>query len=166
VSVDSARNSFAVRNSVANKAEVFFENYMSEHGTKYYRLGFDEKNERVPFFWNVPPILRSLPDYLISKPKHAYFVHVKGTNKLKLNDFLLAKMFNLQFCQADNTELLFCFCFEGNEPMFFKVETVQELLTGLTVEAFANDGNQYFSLDLTKGGDFEWIKELKPTKKC
>lgn len=162
MSVDSALSSYALRNSVANKAEVAFEAYMKEKKLKLNRLGFDEKNGRVPFFWNLPVALRSLPDYVVSKPKATVYFHVKGTNKLKLNDFVNARLFEEMLC--GNGHVVFAFLFGDMNPIFQTVKQVQEGLTGLTLEAFANDGNQYFSLNLKGGVEQCQEKEIEGLK--
>jgi hypothetical protein len=150
---------------VANLAEELFEKFMQKNKHNIKRMGFDEKGNKVPCFWSVAPFLRSLPDYVLTKRDYAIYFHVKGTNKLKLNDFLYARMFEDMFCQGQD-RLYYVFCFKDSTPAFYKPGDLQAMMTNLTLEAFANDGNQYFSLPIAKGGDTEWISELKNTNKC
>mgnify|MGYP003347323029 CR=1 FL=1 len=81
--------SYKDRNNVVNIAEVLFEAYCQTKNYFYRRLGFDEKNDPIPNFYNLNPLIRNLPDFYIHNPlKNASaLIMVKGTRNLKQSEF-------------------------------------------------------------------------------
>ena len=53
----NANNTYQERNSVPNKAEELFIEYMTKLGREMKRLGFDEKNNNIDGFWKVHPLV-------------------------------------------------------------------------------------------------------------
>lgn len=83
--------SFKERNSSGiNQGEQLFEAYCQRVGATYYRLGFDEKLNQIPKFYDLNPILRHLPDFIVHNPKtrKTMAVEVKGSLNYKESDYL------------------------------------------------------------------------------
>ena len=59
---DSGRASYAERNSCINTAEILFEEYCNTKQYFFRRIGFDEKQDPIPNFYNLSKIIRNLPD--------------------------------------------------------------------------------------------------------
>lgn len=126
--------------------EDLFERYCQKKGVKYFRTGFDEKNDQIQKFWLVHPMMRHIPDYLIeTKAGDPSWVHVKGTPCIKINDLCIYAQFDQQF--KGGCGFYIAFCFRGKDPIFLTFEALQARLTGLTVEEW-DDGKQYLRLPL------------------
>ena len=81
---DKGTNSYQERNSNINIAEIRFEKWCKDKSIQFWRMGFDEKNNRVPRFWDVHPVVRSMPDYICVGAQGLTYMHVKGTIRLRL----------------------------------------------------------------------------------
>ena len=144
--MDTASNTWSERNSVRNVGEDRFEEYCREKGLKYWRMGFDEKQAPVDSFWKVHPLIRGLPDYLVeSKDCKLFWVHVKGTPCMKVDDLILYSQFERDL--GGDCGFYMCFCFARQSPIFKKLPQVRELMTGLKVQEW-DDGKQYLRLPL------------------
>jgi hypothetical protein len=86
--MSDGNQSFKERNSKPNQGEELFKAYCERQGAIYYRLGFDEK-KAIPDFYNLPPYLRHLPDYVVHNPKTGVtvVVEVKGSLNFKESDY-------------------------------------------------------------------------------
>lgn len=142
--LDKASNTWSERNSVRNVGEDRFEEYCNGRGLKFWRMGFDEKQSPVSSFWKVHPLVRSLPDYLVDRNGKLFWVHVKGTPCLKVDDLLLYSQFERDL--SADCDFYIAFCFEG-APIFKQLPQVRELMTGLRIQAWS-DGKQYMRLPL------------------
>ena len=76
-------NSYAERQTVANKGEVLFQEWCQFNGYQVSRIGFDEKHGNVANFFNLPCLLRNLPDFVITRGDETMVVNVKGTANFK-----------------------------------------------------------------------------------
>jgi hypothetical protein len=82
--------SFAERNNRPdNFGEQLFIDHCRNNGLTCHRLGFDEKQELIPNYWNINKVLRQLPDFVVSRPDtgRTGVVQVKGTTKFKQDDY-------------------------------------------------------------------------------
>lgn len=126
--------------------EDVFESYCTNKGIKFFRTGFDEKEDQIKKFWLVHPALRHIPDYLIeNKTGDPSWIHVKGTPRIKLNDLFAYYQFDQMF--KGECGFYLAFCFRGQDPTFMTMESLQARLTGLTVKEW-DDGKQYVHLPL------------------
>ncbi len=89
----TGEDSFEVRQSVVNTAEVRFREWCERERWKCFRMGFDEKDDFVPEFWRLHEQIRHTPDFLVAKEAGEYYegrpmayIQVKGTLKLKKNE--------------------------------------------------------------------------------
>lgn len=99
-----------------NYAEDQFEKMCVKNNISFQRIGFDEKNGKVPNFFRLAPALRHLPDYVINWEANSEtltrVVSVKGTNKFKLEDYeRIPKM--KRWYSSDDALLYFCFIMKG-----------------------------------------------------
>jgi len=96
--------------------------------------------------------MRSLPDYVISRGQKVYFVHVKGTNKLKIADLINYGAFSRLYCRHD-VQLYMAFCFEkgGEETTTLiswnKIES--SMLLGAEIKQFDNDKKLYLEVPIS-----------------
>lgn len=106
------------RNSGSNFAEEFFEKYCEHYFVR--RIGFDEKNDSIPHFYNMSRMLRNLPDYYVDTGKKQYVVNVKGTDCIKKKEYDIIPLLTSAYSD-DNCLLIYAFCFKENKrPIFLK----------------------------------------------
>ena len=126
--------------------EDLFEEYCQKKGVKYFRTGFDEKDDQIQQFWLVHPLMRHIPDYLIeTQAGDLSWINVKGTPCIKIIDLFVYAQFEQQL--KGGCGFYLAFCFRGQDPIFLTFEALQARLTGLTVQEW-DDGKQYFRLPL------------------
>ncbi len=145
---DKGTNSYQERNSNINIAEIRFENWCKEKNIQFWRMGFDEKNNRVPRFWDVHPVVRSMPDYICVGAQGLTYMHVKGTNKIKINDLMMYERWHTDLCQDVGMRIVFCF--DGEEPIFLKWHELKQKLTGCEIKEWPNDKKQYVEINVRK----------------
>ena len=144
--MDKNTNSYSQRNSGINIAEVRFEEWCTKNSVEFWKTGFNEKEHPIKNFWEVHPYIRSMPDNLVFK-KHLTWVHVKGSNKIKIDDLTLYESWvNLFLHKA---EMTVAFCLKDQPPVFLSWKDLKKKLTGTTVKEW-HDNKQYVALDLSK----------------
>ena len=85
-----ASQSYEGRQGVGvNIGEEMFEQWCVRSGWKCTRLGFDEKFANVAEFYNLNPVLRNMPDYVIQREQRTFVVNVKGTANIKEKERML-----------------------------------------------------------------------------
>jgi len=94
---------FNKRNEPSNIAEDLCISWMKKDG-EYRRLGFDEKNDRVKSktFYDIPHLIRCLPDFVWFKDCYHFFIEVKGCTdslKMKIRDWLCYERWN-EICEG------------------------------------------------------------------
>jgi hypothetical protein len=147
---DNHSSSYTQRQANINAGEEIFESYMNEKNYEFQRFGFDEKNNNIKGFFLMHPFLRSLPDYIsyFESRKKLYYIQVKGTNKLKLDDLLNYSHFESMFCNKDS-ELVIFFCFKDTKPFIKTLTEIKRMITGCEIKEW-HDKKQYFELNLNK----------------
>ena len=118
----SGSQDYNERNSVKiNLGEELFLEWAKSKCTFISRLGFDEKNRNVDLFYNLNPILRNIPDFVILNNHRIFLVNVKGTTNIKRKEIeLLPKI--IEAYSSEKAPLVYAFCFRGNEPVFKSTE--------------------------------------------
>lgn len=143
---DKCTDTYKQRNDgEINIAEKRFEDWCTKNNYEFHRFGFDEKKDPVSCFYNISSTIRSLPDYLLVHNGKILYIHIKGTNKIKLSDIIDYSMFERQFCIKETVCVGFFF---ENKYIIKSLSDIKKMLTGLTVMEFENDKKQYFSLVL------------------
>jgi len=83
-------DSYSKRNSGEDMADIAMQNHLKENDCKefhdYLRIGTDPKENFLDLFWFATKILL-LPDYILVRKGYIFFIEVKGTNKLKEEDY-------------------------------------------------------------------------------
>lgn len=85
----NASESFEERQSKwTNVGEDMFKSWCQNSGRGVFKIGFDEKNRRVPqhHYNALPELLRKLPDFIVTGNKCS-IVEVKGTVNFKRLDY-------------------------------------------------------------------------------
>ena len=138
---------YSERNSSDNFAEDFFENYCKNYYIR--RVGFDEKKDSIPDFFNINPMLRNLPDYFVYANGKTFLCNVKGTDNFKKKEFSIINNLKLHY-SSKKCPLIYAFCFKENKKPIFK--TIDELiiLYELSPESEWHDGVIYRNLGLRK----------------
>jgi hypothetical protein len=109
-----------------NIAEEMFEQWCERNGWNCTRLGFDEKFANVGAFYNLNPILRNIPDYVIQRDERTFVVNVKGTANIKEKERLLLP----QLIEAYSTQkapLIYMFSIRNQRMKFAEAEHIIEL---------------------------------------
>jgi hypothetical protein len=119
-------NTYKERQSVNNVAEFLFEYYCAEKEYQLVRCGFDEKNKNIDNFFRLNPLLRNLPDYIVSTNNDTFVVNVKGTANIKQKEIDLLPKF-IENYGSKEAQLMYAFCFVGHDPKMIKPEKVIEL---------------------------------------
>ena len=141
----NASMSYKDRNKGNNFAEDFFEKYCKD----YYivRLGFDEKNNSIPFFYNINPVLRNMPDYFVYANKKTFICNVKGTANIKQKEVEILPGIVSAYSSKE-CPLIYAFCFKGSSiPVFKGYQEVIDLYMDKTNKQW-NDGKVYRTLSL------------------
>jgi hypothetical protein len=73
------------------------------------------------------------------------YFHIKGTNKMKIDDVINYSAFEFLF--GLNADLFIVFMFEAGKPIKRNMRQIREMMTGLTIAKW-HDGKQYVALDL------------------
>lgn len=142
----NGNNTYAERNSVTNLGEELFEKYCNEKQVYFKRIGFDEKNNPVPYFYRINPLIRNVPDYLVIHDKGSKLVNVKGTANFKKSEIDMMPLF-LEWYSSKDCPLLYAFCFkENNTPTFRTPDQVIQLYQS-SVDKQWNDGVVYRTLN-------------------
>lgn len=144
-----AAESFEERQSkIINLAEELFKDWARANEIKVYRLGFDEKGERLPqaHFNLLPEVIRKLPDF-VAIGRERRLVEVKGTPRLKKVDYDLIEQ-RVAWFSTPQSPLWFAFCFRGQAPIWKTPAQVKELYEREQDERFENDGVVYRRLRL------------------
>ena len=144
---DNNASSYNERQSNINQGEELFEAYMKSKNFVFQRFGFDEKKYNIEGFFLMHPFLRSLPDYICYvKPRNKiYYIQVKGTNKLKVDDLVNYSHFEAMFCNQ-NSELVIFFCFKNEKPIIKTLTDLKKMITGSVVKEW-HDKKQYYELN-------------------
>ena len=83
-------DSYDMRNSGEDMADKAMQQYLRAGGHEEYKdwlkVGTDPKENKLSMFWFATKILL-LPDYIMVKNNFIYFIEVKGTNRLKEDDY-------------------------------------------------------------------------------
>lgn len=144
---DSGAYSYQQRNQSLNTAEILFEKYCNEKQYFIRRLGFDEKNDPVPDFFNLNPFIRNLPDYIINNNDTlSALVMVKGTANIKQKEYNLIPQMR-GFYSSEKCPLVYCFCFRNTQPIFLHIKKVMDLYEN-SIDQQWHDGVIYRNLKL------------------
>ena len=143
--MDKNTNSYSQRNSGINIAEVRFEEWCEKSKLEYWKTGFNEKEHPVKNFWCVHPYIRALPDYLVMVNNDLVWIHVKGSNKIKVDDLTLYEAWVNLFLHK--TRFSVAFCLKDKDPIFLNWKELKKKLTGTTIKEW-HDNKQYVVLDL------------------
>jgi len=143
--MDKASNTYKERQSVANMPEMWFVDYMESVGMPVKRFEIDEKDVNIHGFWNIHRLIRSLPDfvYFNAKKQRMMYFHIKGTNKMKIDDVINYSAFEFLF--GLNADLYIVFMMEKDKPVKRTMRQIREMMTGLTIAKW-HDGKQYVAL--------------------
>lgn len=137
--------SYKERNQGINLGEQLFEDYCKARGHTVMRLGFDEKNNQIPNYWNINPAVRNLPDYMVCTKTKTVLVQVKGTANIKKTDIDMIPFF-LEWYSSKEVPLYYAFCFaEKEKPLFITPDRVIELYQQESDRQW-NDGKIYRTL--------------------
>lgn len=143
----NGNNSYQQRNSGVNIGEKLFEEYCTKRQVYFKRLGFDEKNNAIPHFYRLNPIVRNIPDYLVVSDKGSRLVSVKGTANIKKAEVTMIPLF-LEWYHTKECPLWYAFCFEGeSKPFFITPDRVIQLYQEGTDKQW-NDGKIYRTLNI------------------
>lgn len=142
----NGNNSFAERNAGANLGEELFEKYCKEKQVFFKRLGFDEKKQQIPRFWEINPMVRNLPDYFVATNSRSMLVMVKGTANIKQSEVKMIPLF-LEWYHSKNCPLYYAFCFKDKKIAFRTPDQVIELYQG-AIDKQWSDGVIYRTLAL------------------
>jgi hypothetical protein len=139
-------NTYQDRNSVSNVGELMFEEYCKNHNIFCTRVGFDEKNKKVPKFFNLNSCMKNLPDYYINKDEKSWLVMVKGTGNIKKEEVELIPSF-IEWYSNTNSPLIYAFCFNGYKPHLLSAKKVIDLYNQ-SIDKQWSDGKIYRNLNL------------------
>ena len=138
--------SYKDRNNVVNIAEVLFEAYCQTKNYFYRRLGFDEKNDPIPNFYDMNTFIRNMPDFYINNNGKAALIMVKGTANIKASEIKLLPQF-MEWFDSKECPLLYAFCFKDQRPLLLYPDKVIELYNQ-SIDQQWSDGVTYRNLKI------------------
>ena len=156
MSNQTGNSTYAERNAVGyNRGEDWFVAYCEARSAKVQRIGFDEKNGKVPNFFALSDALRHLPDFVVNyenretSASETRVIAVKGTNKFKAEDYDRLDWFEQQY-STPRAPLYFVFMLTANKPIWLRPAKVKELYEAAvaTEAAWESDGKRYRVLPL------------------
>lgn len=119
-------NTYEERNSIAtNQGEELFLQWCRDKKVNVTRLGFDEKQGKVNRFFDLPPMIRNLPDYFVTTGKKSLLVNVKGSPNIKEQEFELMEGF-AHLYDSETAPLYYAFCYEPDKVVFLTLAQVQQ----------------------------------------
>ena len=127
--IGNSESEYALRvKTIKNDGEYLFEKFCAENDCDFYKMGFDENEKNVPKFWNLNPVLRNLPDYVIlNKEGKMFVVMVKGTDSIKKNEMILLPELIRSF-NSERAPLMYAFCFkEVGKTIWKSTQEVMDL---------------------------------------
>jgi len=142
------RNAHAV-----DRGSLLFVRWCRVHGFTYHRVGFDPKVDRIPRFWELPEVVRLLPDFVVVMHGQPILVEVKGSPNLKQEEAetlgrreaWYGPRYRYAFCYRDRIALV-------------GAETVRDLFNAATERGrFESDDKPFRRLELAEY--WEWIEE-------
>lgn len=123
----NANQSYQGRQGVGvNIGEELFEQWCARNSWNCTRLGFDEKFANVGAFYNLNPVLRNMPDYVIQRDDRTFAVNVKGTPNIKEKERLLLPQL-IKAYSSEKAPLIYIFCIRGDRIRFAEAEHIIEL---------------------------------------
>ena len=133
------------RISKDNMSETLFENYCETKGIKIHHTGFDSVLNPVKNFWKVHPTIRALPDYLVEIEDNLAWCQVKGSNSLKLHDFVEYSTWDNLF--SGQCDFYVVFCFKDSKHIFRTMKDIANSIVGQEIRQW-HDGVKYFRVPL------------------
>jgi hypothetical protein len=154
----NGNQTYAERNAIGyNIGEDRFVEYCNKKGVVVRRVGFDEKNGKVPNFFALSETLRQLPDFVVNFDNQetgsteVRVVAVKGTNKFKEEDYLRLDWMSEQY-STPRAPLYFVFMLRDNAPIWATPKRVKDLYEAAAgTEATWDSDNKKFRI-LSIGG--------------
>lgn len=140
-------NTYKERNSITyNQGEEIFLKWCEARNLKVTRLGFDEKKKPVDRFYDLPELVRNLPDFIVSSENKLTLVNVKGSANLKEQEYKLLD--NLaETYDKENCKLYYVFSLP--QGLYWrKVLSVKKMYEESKFEGRWPDGKVYRRLDL------------------
>ena len=144
-----AAGSFQERQLHPNTGEILFEQYCNDRNVFFKRLGFDEKNNPLPFFYLINPLLRNIPDYYVVTKDRAFLVMVKGTGNMKKKEVDMIPQF-IEWYGSKDVGLYYAFCFKDKRVAFRTPDQVIELYQKAEVDKRWTDQVIYRTLNLNE----------------
>lgn len=140
-------NTYKERNSIkTNQGEEIFLAWCKEQNLKVTRLGFDEKGAPVDRFYDLPILVRNLPDFIVTSENKATLVNVKGSLNFKESEYRLIDSFIENF-ETGACLLYYAFALP-NGILWRRASSVKTAYEEATFEGVWPDGKVYRKLDL------------------
>jgi hypothetical protein len=130
-----------------NIGEQMFEQWCERTGWNCTRLGFDEKFANVGYFYNLNPVLRNMPDYVIQRDDRTFVVNVKGTANIKEKERVLLPQL-ISAYSTPRAPLIYAFCIRNQRMKFAEADHIIELYD-IESDRRWLDGVIYRTLNLT-----------------
>lgn len=127
-----------------NKGEILFKKWCSENEYDCQKFGFERD---IKNFWNLNPILRNIPDFVIENGAKIFVVQVKGSPNFKRKEYYLIDEF-VRCYDSPEAPLIYVFCFD-DKIIGKKPEEVKKLYQE-SQDNIWSDGKIYRTLNLNK----------------
>ena len=138
-------NTYEQRNSIkSNRGEQLFLQWCRDKGLEVHRLGFDEKQDKVSHFFQLPTIVRNLPDFVLADNDKLILVNVKGSMNFKAEEYSRLNELTYHY-ENDQCKLWYVFALPG-ELKWMTLDQVREAYDSSTKEGVWPDGKSYRTL--------------------
>jgi len=133
---------FHDRISVANTAEILFQQHFERLGYQATKIGFNEQ-DHLPFFWQINPVARNIPDfYIVNDDGKSGLFQVKGTPNIKEIEFKLLPDI-VKAYHSNRCPLYYAFCFEECEPIIMSWQELVRRYEESFDQSYEDDGKVY-----------------------
>ena len=104
--------------------EELFEKWALDKGYIATCFGSNARDNPIPHYSRLNPILRNAPDYILNKEGKTYVVSVKGTASIKKSEMELLDALVSSY-SSSKAPFIYAFCLRGQEPVLMSVSTLK-----------------------------------------
>ena len=135
---------FAERNAhPEDRGAELFRKWCDSKGYRCYRIGADPKDGKIPRYWELPEVVRFLPDFVLDRKGKLWLIEVKGSPNLKTKEY--EKLADRESMYRPNYR--YAICWQGRIAVMTTADVASRYERSSVVGRWG-DGKEYRELDL------------------
>jgi hypothetical protein len=136
---------FAERNAhKEDRGAELFRKWCDSKGYRCYRIGADPKDGKIPRYWELPEVVRYLPDFVLDRKRKNWLIEVKGSPNLKTEEY--EKLTRRESMYGPNYR--YAICWQGRIAVLTTGDVALRYEQSSVVGRWG-DGKKYRELDLS-----------------